>query len=312
MNKLIKNTALIFLLGASGLCAMEKNKIFELAYQCNAQSLEGLITPDSINSYDERGTSLVAHAISGAFRHKRYDDFENVIVLFQNNNMDFNAPVRAGSELSNLGFLANIAISNKNLIPLHIALKKGANPFNTNDNVFEKILARALNQEPSAAPVVRAMAYYAKTLHDAAKGVCVESITKYANIQSVQTIDSKGNTPLFYLITSSRLGSKQQLCAALKLLKKQGVDVNSPIPNVEKKGFTYMHYATSVSQLNENTTIVEAMLKHGGSPHAGKGDSLMTPKQVAKYMAFILPFYKKISVIFNAHLLKNNTSQNAV
>ncbi|MFZ5953723.1 MAG: hypothetical protein ACOYT8_01340 [Candidatus Dependentiae bacterium] len=296
---------------------MEEN-LAELAYQCNAQQLEKVITPESLIQCDKHGISLFMHAVSGVFEHKRFDDFEKTILLFKKHNFNCNAPLNSKTEfthlcdLANLSikfthlcYLANLSIDFYTLIPLKIVLKHGANPFENDLSVFEqmKVLSKDI---PYASCIADEMALYANNLHDAAKGVCVPAMSKFVNNNSVNAIDNKGATPLYYVIQYAEYANKKNLAAAIKLLKDHGTNVNDSISVLKEiPGSTYMHYATLVSCKNKNLDLIEAMLENGGSPLAGIGNFPIAPIHFAEFMALKKPFYKKIFELYSNHL-KNN------
>lgn len=300
----LKTISFFLILCIHFLHGMEEN-LSELAYQCNAQQLEKVITHESLAQCDKHGISLFMHAVSGVFEHKRFDDFEKTILLFKKHNFNCNAPLNSKTEFTHLCYLANLSIDFYTLIPLKIVLKHGANPFENDLSVFEqmKVLGKDI---PYASCIADEMALYANNLHDAAKGVCIPAMSKFINNNSVNAIDNKGATPLYYVIQYAEYAEKKNLAAAIKLLKDHGANVNDSISvSKEIPGSTYMHYATMISYKSKNLDLLEAMLENGGSPLAGIGNFPIAPIHFAEFMALKKPFYKKIFELYSNYL-KNN------
>lgn len=284
--------------------SMENLTLFDHAYNGNYQVLKNLVRPDNVNACDEQGNSLYMHAVVGVFAHRKYDNFQSLMTIFKNNNLNFDAPVHSDSLVSNIGFVANTSLNCKNVKPLQIVLEQGANPFLNTYSIYEHMLALAMDNQPYAFHIAGLMAQNATNLHDAAKSVCLTAMAKHVSVKSVNDLDAKQRSPLFYLIQYGSLAPKNDLLLAVKLLKETGADLNADIPHISKKNYTYMHFATTVAALSKNANVIEAMLQNGGSPQAGCGLSLITPSAMAKKMQKQIPFYKNILEIFNNYLDK--------
>ncbi|BDC35092.1 hypothetical protein Noda2021_10500 [Candidatus Dependentiae bacterium Noda2021] len=187
---------------------MEKITLYDHAYNGNYSSLKERITDNDMTACDEYGSTLFMHAVVGVFAHKKYDNFQELIRIFKKHTFDFNAPAQGDSLVSNICFVANISMQCRNLIPLEIAMQEGANPFFGSNSVYENMLTLAMNDQLEAFKVAGLMAQLATNIHDAAKSVCLASMIKQVSPQTVNLLDAKQRSPLFYLIQYGSLAPK--------------------------------------------------------------------------------------------------------